>query len=57
MGRKIFETDAHELALEYASLDEGRDVLITPFEDGSFKVELTSDIAVLVSEEGSCKYK
>jgi hypothetical protein len=51
---KITEADAHELALDYAGLEKGRDVKITPLEDGSYIVELTSDITVYVDSEGNC---
>jgi hypothetical protein len=50
------EADAIELALNYAGLDQPRDLKVTQFEDGSFKVELTSDITVFVDADGNCNY-
>jgi hypothetical protein len=61
MAKRITEADAHELALDFAGLKEGRGVKITAIQDDTgsaagYKVELTSDITVYVDADGNCSW-
>jgi len=48
-------TTAHEIAEEFAGIIN-QDATITEYEDGSYKVELSSDVAVMVDSNGDCTY-
>jgi hypothetical protein len=54
-GGIMDKTLAHELAEEFAGV-ENEDASVTRSEDGSFIVELTSDIRVYVSPDEVCEY-
>lgn len=48
-------TTAHAEAEEFAGI-VNEDATVTAFEDGSYHVELSSDVMVFVSEDGDCEY-